>query len=69
MKVIFNRCFSKDAFAEAGPVYAALDCAWIVGAIVNRKLIGMNMAVAERIGESLNRRIFAHGLDRASRFI
>jgi hypothetical protein len=54
---------------KRGLFSAALEYTRTVGTIVNQKLIGMIMALAERVGKSLGRKIFSHGLDRALGFI
>ena len=64
-----NGAFRRMPLLKRGLFSAALEYTRTVGTIVNQKLIGMIMALADRIGKSLGRRIFLHGLGRASGFI
>jgi len=64
-----NGALRRMPLLKRGLFSAALEYARTVGTIVNQKLIGMIMALAERVGKSVGQKIFSHGLDRALGFI
>ena len=51
---------------QRGLFSAALEYSRSIGTIVNQRLVGMVRGVAEKFGRSLGKRIFNHGVERAT---